>query len=184
MTETGTANWAIRINLIHTKTGVILSQEAYFKRVLIKYGFNESRPVATPINNNDHLQKGTESEKIDDPTIYQSIIVHRVLRDLKDTLDWSLFYAKLPPTALIGFSDASYASDIDDRRSFTSHCFMLGEALISWRSYKQRSVATSTTDAEYMALLDTSRQMIWLRNATHELERKPKLFFILRGDNN
>jgi hypothetical protein len=61
---------------------------------------------------------------------------------------------------------------------------MLGEALISWRSYKQRSVATSTTEAEYMALSDASRQLIWLRNAIHKLERKPKLSFILHGDNN
>jgi hypothetical protein len=219
MTETGTANWALGIHLIDTNTGVILSQEAYLKRVLIKYGFDESRPVATPIDNNVHLQKGTETEKIDDPTIYQSIIgslmyavigtrpdlaytvttfsqfsscptkahlaaVHRVLRYLKTTLDWSLFYAKTPPTALIGFSDASYASDIDDRRSFTGHCFMLGKALIFWHSYKQRSVATSTTEAEYMALSDTSRELIWLKNPIHELELKPKFLFIFRNDNN
>ncbi|KAH0603171.1 uncharacterized protein H6S33_008175 [Morchella sextelata] len=62
----------------------------------------------------------------------------------------------MPPTTLIGFSDASYASDIDDRRSFTGHCFMLGEALISYRSYKQLSIAISTTDVEYIALSDTS----------------------------
>ncbi|KAH8152987.1 uncharacterized protein LAJ45_02574 [Morchella importuna] len=110
--------------------------------------------------------------------------VHRVLRYLKGTLDWSLFYPKTQPTALIGYSDASYASDIDDRRSFTGHCFMLGEALISWRSYKQRSIATSITEAEYLALSDTSRQLIWLRNAIHELERKLNLSFILRVDNN
>ncbi|KAH0606528.1 uncharacterized protein H6S33_003362 [Morchella sextelata] len=192
MTETGTVNWTLRIHLLQTKTGVILSHEAYLKCVLIKYGFDESRPVATPIDNNVHLQKGTEAEKIDDPIIYQSIIgslmyavvgtrpdlaypvtmlsqfsscptkthlaaVYRVLRYLKGTLDWSLFYAKTPPTALIGFSDASYASDIDDHCSFNRHCFMLGEALISWRSYKQCSVATSTIEAEYMALSDTSR---------------------------
>ncbi|KAH0610183.1 uncharacterized protein H6S33_011710 [Morchella sextelata] len=71
MTETGTANWALGIHVIHTKTGVILSQEAYLKRVLIKYSFDESRPVATPIDNNVHLQKGTEAEKIDDATIYK-----------------------------------------------------------------------------------------------------------------
>jgi hypothetical protein len=142
------------IHLIQTKTVVILSQEAYLKRVLIKYGFDESRPVAKHIDNNVHVQKRTEAEKIGDPTIYQSIIgslmyavigtrpdlaytdtmlsqfsscptkahlaaVHRVLLYLKGTLDWSLFYAKTPPTALIGFSDASYASYIDIRRSFT-----------------------------------------------------------------
>ncbi|KAH0604081.1 uncharacterized protein H6S33_007112 [Morchella sextelata] len=62
-TETVTANWALGIHLIHTKTGMILSQKVYFKCVLIKYGFDESRPVATPIDNNIHLQKGTEVEK-------------------------------------------------------------------------------------------------------------------------
>ncbi|KAH0607847.1 uncharacterized protein H6S33_002881 [Morchella sextelata] len=74
MTETVTANWALEIYLIHTKTGVMLLQKAYVKRVVIKYSFNESRPLATSIDNNVQLQNATEAEKIDDPTMYQSII--------------------------------------------------------------------------------------------------------------
>jgi hypothetical protein len=65
------------------------------------------------------------------PTKPHLATVHRVLHHLKGTLDWSLFYAKPPPTALIGFSDASYASDIDDHCLFTCHYLMLGKALIS-----------------------------------------------------
>jgi hypothetical protein len=166
MTETGIANWVLEIHLIHIKTGVILSQEVYLKCVLIKHGFDESRHVATPIDNNVHLQKGTEVEKIDYPTIYQSIIgsliyavfdtrpnlaypvtmlsqffscptkahlaaVHGFLRYFKGSLDWLLFHIKMPPTALIDFSDASYTSDIDDRCSSTGHYFMLRKSLIS-----------------------------------------------------
>lgn len=74
MTETGIANWAPGIHLIQTKTGIILSHKAYLKHLLIKYSFDESWPVATPIDNNVHLQKGTDVEKIDDTTVNQSII--------------------------------------------------------------------------------------------------------------
>ena len=118
------------------------------------------------------------------PTKIHLTAAQRVLRYLKGTITWSLFYAKAQPVALNGYSDASYASDVNDRRSFTGHCFTLGNALISWRSHKQRSVASSTTESEYMALSDASRQMIWLRSALHEIQPGTKLSFILHGDNN
>jgi hypothetical protein len=59
MMETGTANWALGIHLIHTKTGIMLSQEAYLKHIPIKYSFHEFRTVATLIDSNVHLQMGT-----------------------------------------------------------------------------------------------------------------------------
>lgn len=50
MMGTGTANWALENNLIHTNTGIILSQEVYLTCVLLKYAFDESKPVATSTN--------------------------------------------------------------------------------------------------------------------------------------
>lgn len=46
---------------------------------------------------------------------------------------------------------------------------MLGNGPISWSSRKQRSVSTSTTEAEYMALSECSRQAVWLINLFTEL---------------
>jgi hypothetical protein len=61
------------------------------------------------------------------------------------------------------YSDADWASDPTDRRSTTSYYFLLGDSLISWRSKKQSVVASSNTEAEYRALVDTTFEILWLR---------------------
>ena len=63
---------------------------------------------------------------------------------------------------LIGYSDADQAADKSDRKSHLGNVFTFAGGPISWQSKKQKSVAISTTDAEYMALSECSRQAIWL----------------------
>jgi hypothetical protein len=79
---------------------------------------------------------------------------------------------------LQGFCDADYAGDQVDRGSTTGHMFLLNGGPVSWTSSKQRCVATSTTEAEYIALCDASKQGQWLRALLKEL-RRPELI----GDN-
>ena len=47
--------------------------------------------------------------------------------------------------------------------------FQLGTCTISWRCCKQWSVATSTTEAEYMAVTMAVKHHLWLRQALKEL---------------
>jgi hypothetical protein len=97
------------------------------------------------------------------------VAAKRILRYLKGTLDWCITYSKIPPAEgknqLLGYADASYASDLNDRRFYSGHCFLFNNCLISWQSQKQKSVTVSTTEAEYKALTDASRQLIWLKRA-------------------
>ena len=53
----------------------------------------------------------------------------------------------------IGFSDADWAGDIDDRKSTSGYLFQVGGASISWKSKKQSCVALSMAEAEYMSLI-------------------------------
>lgn len=72
---------------------------------------------------------------------------------------------------LHGFSDADYAGDHLDRRSVTGHLYLLSRGLVSWSSSKQKCVATSTTEAEYIALSEASKQGQWIRALLKELKR-------------
>ena len=45
----------------------------------------------------------------------------------------------------VGYVDAAYARDLDDRRSTTSYVFTLGGGPICWKSMIQSLVALSTT---------------------------------------
>jgi hypothetical protein len=49
--------------------------------------------------------------------------------------------------------------------------FRLNGGLLSWSSTKQRCVATSTAEAEYIALAEASKQGQWLRSMLKELDR-------------
>ena len=73
---------------------------------------------------------------------------------------------------LTGFADADWGSDKSDRKSFTGFVFKFSSSAVSWKSCKQRTVALSTTEAEYMALSDATKEAIYLRNLLFELTGK------------
>ena len=93
----------------------------------------------------------------------------RVLRYLKGTRTKALVYPWGAPLVLTGFCDASYGNCLDTRRSFSAYVFRLGGSTIAWRCRKQRSVAHSTCEAEYMALALATKQFIWFRRGLHQL---------------
>jgi hypothetical protein len=70
---------------------------------------------------------------------------------------------------MIGYSDADWAGDIDTRRSTSGYVFLLNGGCISWRSKKQRTVALSSTEAEYMALSEATQEAVWLKAFMREL---------------
>ena len=56
-----------------------------------------------------------------------------------------------------------------DRKSTFGCCFYLGSTSISWMSRKQKSVALSTAEAEYIAASMASCEAVWLRKLFSEL---------------
>ena len=115
------------------------------------------------------------------------IAVKHVFRYLKGTLDYALCYSKCADGLnLTGYSDADWASSTDDRRSITGYCFSLTKTgpLISWKSRKQRTVALSTCEAEYMALAATVQEALHLVQLLSDVcegsQHRPVLIF---GDN-
>ncbi|CAL1359087.1 unnamed protein product [Linum trigynum] len=73
------------------------------------------------------------------------------------------------PLTLRVFSDSDWAGDLDDRTSTSGFLIYLGDTLVSWKSKKQRTVARSSTEAEYRALALTASETVWLQNLLTEL---------------
>lgn len=96
--------------------------------------------------------------------------VKRIFRYLKGTLAAKLEFSKTGNGNLEGYSDAGWANDNTDRRSVTGYAFTLQGAPISWQSRKQKTVALSTTEAEYMALSAAIQEALWLRKLAKELD--------------
>nr|GEW45353.1 retrovirus-related Pol polyprotein from transposon TNT 1-94 [Tanacetum cinerariifolium] len=62
-----------------------------------------------------------------------------------------LWYPKESPFDLVAYSDSDYGGATQDRKSTTGGCQFSGRRLISWQCKKQTVVATSTTEAGYVA---------------------------------
>jgi len=64
---------------------------------------------------------------------------------------------------LCGFTDADWAGSPTDRKSTSGGVFSIGSTTVSWYSRKQRSVALSSAEAEYMAASLAACEAIWMR---------------------
>lgn len=93
----------------------------------------------------------------------------RVLRYLKGTSDVKLMYGIGTQNNLQGYCDSDYAGDTETRKSTLGHLYMLNSGPITWNSEKQRCVAMSTTEAEYISLAEASKQGQWIRGLMKEL---------------
>jgi hypothetical protein len=96
----------------------------------------------------------------------------RVIRYLKKTRKYQLTIGGKQPLTLSGFSDSDWAADTDDRRSTSGYAFNLGNGSISWRAKKHSAVASSSTEAEYIAADYASKEATWLRNLLKEIGYK------------
>ncbi|XP_071578912.1 uncharacterized protein [Temnothorax nylanderi] len=95
----------------------------------------------------------------------------RVLRYLKKTENLGITFTKTG-NELVGFSDADWGASIDDRRSYTGYVFKLAGGAISWSSRKQKTVAMSSAEAEYMALSEAAKETIYTRRFLSEVVGK------------
>jgi hypothetical protein len=84
---------------------------------------------------------------------------------------------------LIGYFDSDHAGDQDDRKSTSGAFFFLGNSPISWQSQKQKIVALSSYEAEYVAGTSAVCQGIWLARLLGDLTDEEAHKFELFIDN-
>ena len=87
----------------------------------------------------------------------------------RGTMDYSMVLNGSDAKGLIGYSDSDHAADPMKRRSVTGYIIKLADVVVSWTSHAQKTIATSSTEAEYMALSDCSRQIMWIKHMFKEL---------------
>ncbi|GJY30928.1 hypothetical protein Tco_0414423 [Tanacetum coccineum] len=90
--------------------------------------------------------------------------VKRIFRYLKGKPKLGLWYPRVSSFDLESSSDSDYAGANLDRESTTRGCQFLGRRLISWQCKKQTIVATSTTEAKYVAAASCCGQVLWIQN--------------------
>ncbi|KAK4394734.1 Retrovirus-related Pol polyprotein from transposon RE1 [Sesamum angolense] len=98
----------------------------------------------------------------------------RILRYLRGTKDFGIWYKSTNDAKLVGYTDSDWAGSVDDMKSTSGYTFSLGSGIFSWASKKQATVAQSSAEAEYIAAAATSNHAIWLRRILEDIERNKR----------
>eukprot|EP00253_Pinus_taeda_P012082 PITA_12082 len=110
----------------------------------------------------------TLSQHMVEPHHMHWIGAKNLLRYLRGTITYGLRYT-VRDVKLFGYTDADWAGNVEDCKRKSRCCFSLGSTSISWMSQKQKSVALSTIEAEYIAASLASCEAVWLRKLFSEL---------------
>ena len=104
------------------------------------------------------------------PSEQHWLALKRVLRYLKESLQLELEFRKVENSPkLVGYVDADWASNIVDRKSTSGYSFFAYGCLVSWSSKKQTTVATSSCEAEYVALSNSVSEGLWIKGILYDM---------------
>jgi hypothetical protein len=108
----------------------------------------------------------TLSQYLDAPHTTHLQAVTRIFRYLSGTKDLKLVLGG-PYSAITGYSDADWASQLHCH-SISGFAFFVGNGVVSWSSKKQPIITLSSTEAEYVALTHSSKDIIWIHKLLTE----------------
>jgi hypothetical protein len=107
-----------------------------------------------------------------------------LFRYLKGTTDWGILYQSDGNSALIGYTDSNHGDKFSsDAKSTSGYSFHMAGATVSWSSKKQKTTATSSTEAEYIAQCNATKEAVYLRQLLNELGHPEKGSTLIYGDN-
>lgn len=123
------------------------------------------------------------SRHLTNPTEAHIKAAYRILRYLAHTIGLGITYHG-SKKGFWGCSDSDWAGDIDTRSSTSGFLFYFYGGVITWKSGRQKTVALSSTEAEYYGLSNAAREALWLRSLLRSLEYNEGLDpVVIEGDN-
>ncbi|GJY34666.1 putative ribonuclease H-like domain-containing protein [Tanacetum coccineum] len=171
MSSMGELTFFLGLQVQQKKKGIFISQDKYVHEILRKFNYSDVKSASTPTDLEKPLVQDGDAADVDEH-LYRSMIgslmyltasrpdimfavcaCARSIRILRDS-----------PLELVAYTDSDYAGATLDRKSTTGGCQFLGNRLISWQCKKQTVVATSTTEAEYVAAASCCGQVLWIQN--------------------
>ena len=90
--------------------------------------------------------------------------VKRIMRYLKGTDDYGLYYKRSDKFELNAYTNADWGGNIDDRKSTSGGALFLGKRLVTWTSKKQTFTSQSTAEAEYVAAAINCTNIVCLKH--------------------
>nr|GFA66585.1 putative ribonuclease H-like domain-containing protein [Tanacetum cinerariifolium] len=148
----GELTFFLGLQVKQKEDGIFISHDKYVAEILKMFDFLSVKTASTPIETHKPLDKYEEAADVDvTPKTSHLQAVKRIFRYLKGQPKLGLWYPKASSFDLEAYSDSDYAGANLDKKSTTGGYQLLSRRLISWQCKKKTIVATSTTEAEYVA---------------------------------
>jgi hypothetical protein len=113
---------------------------------------------------------GYVSRYMEEPHEEHLAAVKHILRFVAGTRLQDIFYPREEGSArLVDYTDSDLAGDLDSRKSTSGVLFFLGDSPVSWQSSKQRVVALSSCEAEYIVAATGACHGVWLARLLSEM---------------
>jgi hypothetical protein len=190
----------IEVNYLNDK--ILLTQGAYIRSLLDRFGMSSCKTCDTPAASNSSTNFNDDrpcdgpyreligallylsatrpdisaavselSSHLEHPTNTHWQAAKRVLRYLAGTVDSGVAYnyTNTKQLTLLAFSDSDWATCHKTRKSRTGYVVYTNAGPISWKSKLQPTVAVSTCEAEYLALVETIKELMWLKQLLTEM---------------
>ncbi|KAG6414490.1 hypothetical protein SASPL_127292 [Salvia splendens] len=150
MTDIGLMAYYLGVEVKQLEDGAFITQEHYANEILKKFKMEDCKPINTPVECGSSYLRTTKekSRYMENPTTSHFKAAKRILRYLRGTIDYGLFYSHTNDYKLVGYSDSDWAGDNDDRKSTSGYVFYIGDTAFTWMSKKQPIVTLSTCEAE------------------------------------
>ena len=91
------------------------------------------------------------------------MVTKSIMRYLKGTEDYGLWYKLGGNLDLKIFTDADWASSIDDRKCTSGGAFFLGKRLVSWTRKKKNCTSQSISEAKYVEIIVNCSNIVWFK---------------------
>lgn len=117
------------------------------------------------------------------PTQLHVQAAKRVLRYLRGTVDFGIWYKRGGSGEIQVYTDSDFAGDVESRKSTSGYVFLMDDAAVAWLSKKQPIVTLSTTEAEYVAASICACQAVWFKRVLEELGHRVREGTIIWCDN-
>nr|GEV78388.1 hypothetical protein [Tanacetum cinerariifolium] len=157
MSLMGELTFFLGLQVKQKKDGIFICQDKYVAEILRKFGLTDRKSASAPIDTEKPLLKDPDGEDVDVHT-YRSMIGS--LMYLTSSRP-DIMFADLP-FDLVAYSDSDYVGVSLDRQSTTGGGQFLRCILISWQCKKEIVLATSSTEAEYVAAASCCVQVLWI----------------------
>eukprot|EP00253_Pinus_taeda_P008574 PITA_08574 len=159
MKDLGLMHYFLGLEFWQQKGDILLGQGRYATEILKRFRMEDCRPMATPMITSWKKIDALEDKDVD-PTLYRQLI-------------GSLMYlVNTRPDNCYAVNTLNWAGSSVDWKNTFGYCFNIGSGMTSWCSRKQKFVALSSSEVEYMAASTTSCDAIWIRKLLVNLFRR------------